>query len=66
VTAGLTLLPADVQRIIHALAAGPSNLLDHRQTAITAAFDHGLIQASAWVGQGHTMYSLRKQPAVTP
>ena len=58
-------LPAEVRRIVNDLAAGPANLLDHKQTAITAAFDLGVIEATASWGGGHTLYGLRGRSAVT-
>jgi hypothetical protein len=57
-------LPPEVWAIVSDLHAhGPSHLLDHRQTAITAAFDHGVIEVDGLFGQGHTVYKLRGRRA---
>ena len=62
-----TTLPAEVQAIIARLFEESPSLLDGIPPAwINAAFDHGVIQASPWTGQGRTLYTLRPQPAVTP
>jgi hypothetical protein len=64
VTADVAALPVEVQRIVADLSTGPSMLLRVDQADITAAFDHGIIQAicggSDGRTAGHTMYSLRR------
>lgn len=62
-------LPAEVQAIVRALADGPSILDGVPQTAINAAFDHGVIRVygSKLVNSSEpwrTKYALRGQ--VTP
>lgn len=60
-----TTLPAEVERIVAALAAGPDDLAHVRQSVISDAFRLGLIAAEVKSTCGRTVYVLRKV-AVAP